>query len=375
MSVTTLYYDADSNELPDAINATQWKHVVTVEKALNAFSSISIMAVPAGDLHKKTSASESTFSVRLPNEVQASSTPFNGTMVITCTDSFNKQYESMPIKFNDWNGGIEKAMQAIPFLVDNVEIVSDGRYHYRQNGISFYAIFRGLDYNPPLCTIAPGGDWPLTGGEDMAANSTVVREYGESIFYPAIPLEMLRSDAQAPQLLITVDGMEALCLDLNCDFAYIDSSAEITANTIDENNLDEVIITGTSLPNDDTDVIWFGPTRCTETSNDGSTITCTLDDTRISGEWIVDILTVHGLTPTTVTTNITVPISVTSIEPNVDVNYLGGTVMTIVGDSFGYDPSVVSVTYEDGTSCDILTVSMTKITCKNRRFTAGATQT
>ena len=126
------------------------------------------------------------------------------------------------------------------------------------------------------------------------------------------------------------------------------------------------------MPNDDTDVIWFGLTRCTETSNDGSTITCTLDDTRVSGNWLVDILTVHGLTPTTVTTNINVPVSVSSITPNVDVNYLGGNVMTITGDSFGYDKHAIKVSYADGTSCDILSVTMTQITCENRRFTSGA---
>jgi hypothetical protein len=166
-----------------------------VNKALDGFSSISIMAQPAADTDKGTAPSASTFTVKLPSEVQASSAPFNGTFVITCTDKFNKQYESTPMKFDSWNGGIEKAMQAIPFLVDKVEIQSDNRYSYRQNGISFYAIFRGLDYDPPLCHISPGGDWPLTGNDDMQSNSTVMRTYGESIFYPAIPLEMLKTDA------------------------------------------------------------------------------------------------------------------------------------------------------------------------------------
>lgn len=375
VSVSTLYYDADANEVPDASTAVQWRHVITVNKAIYGFSSISIMAQPAADTNKGTAASASAFTVKLPSAVQASSAPFNGTFVITCTDKFNKQYESTPMKFDTWNGGIEKNLQSIPFLVDKVEIQSDNRYAYRQNGISFYAIFRGLDYDPPLCQISPGGDWPLTGNDDMRANSTVMRAYGESIFYPAIPLEMLKTDAQAPQVLVTVDGMEALCLNLNCDFAYIESPAEISATTVDEFNVDEIIITGTSLPNDDTDVIWFGPTRCTETSNDGTTITCSLDDTRVSGNWLVDILTVHGLTPTTVTTNINVPVSVSNISPSVDVNYLGGTIMTIDGDNFGYDPSVISVTYADGTSCDILSVSMIQITCVNRRFTSAAAAT
>jgi hypothetical protein len=47
-------------------------------------------------------------------------------------------------------------------------------------------------------------------------------------------------------------------------------------------------------------------------------------------------------------------------------------VMTINGDSFGYDKHSIKVSYADGTSCDILSVTMTKITCENRRFTSGA---
>lgn len=198
VSVTTLFFDADANEVADASTAVQWKHVITCNKALAGYSSPSIMAQPRADLVKKTAATKAGIAIKLPSEVQSSSTPFNGTMVITCTDNFNKEYESYPMKFDASTVGIEKAMQSIPFLVDKVSIVHDGRFAYRANGISFSAIFNGLDYNPPLCHIAPGGDWPLTGGDDMQSNSTVLRDFGQSIFYPAIPMEMLRTDAQAP---------------------------------------------------------------------------------------------------------------------------------------------------------------------------------
>jgi hypothetical protein len=44
-----------------------------------------------------------------------------------------------------------------------------------------------------------------------------------------VPLEMLHSDAQTPQILVTIDGMSALCLDMNCDYAYTASSALISS--------------------------------------------------------------------------------------------------------------------------------------------------
>jgi hypothetical protein len=46
--------------------------------------------------------------------------------------------------------------------------------------------------------------------------------------------------------------------------------------------------------------------------------------------------------------------------------------MTVVGDNFGYDPEVVSVTYADGTSCVVYFVDMTEIMCLNNRFSADA---
>lgn len=76
--------------------------------------------------------------------------------------------------------------------------------------------------------------------------------------------------------------------------------------------------------------------------------------------------------PNAIETVITVPASVSSIEPSADINYLGGDTMTITGDNFGYDPSGITITYDDGTICDVLTAQMTVITCENRRFTRGA---
>lgn len=257
-----------------------------------------------------------------------------------------------------------------------MEVLADGRFSYPENGVSWILHFTGLDYEVPACEIGPSqGEYPLTGNTDMDANVTVLRAYAESLWFPAVPLEMLHSDAQTPQILITVDGMAALCLDLNCDFAYTESASLISTQTLDEFETDQIILYGTSLPDADDDVIWFGPTRCSEVSYDASQITCALDDTRVTGEWIADILTVYGLTPNEIATSITIPVSADAVSPSVDVNYLGGDEMIITGDSFGYDIDVISVTYSDGTICDVTSVDMTILSCYNRRFTSGASQT
>ena len=39
--------------------------------------------------------------------------------------------------------------------------------------------------------------------------------------FEPVGLEFLYSDAQSPQVLVDVDGLPALCVNLNCDYAYV----------------------------------------------------------------------------------------------------------------------------------------------------------
>ena len=43
--------------------------------------------------------------------------------------------------------------------------------------------------------------------------------------FEPIHIEFLSSDAQSPQVLVTVDGMVALCASLNCDYEYVATEA------------------------------------------------------------------------------------------------------------------------------------------------------
>jgi hypothetical protein len=47
--------------------------------------------------------------------------------------------------------------------------------------------------------------------------------------FEPVHLEFLTSDAQSPQVLVIVDGIVALCADLNCDYEYVTSDAEVTS--------------------------------------------------------------------------------------------------------------------------------------------------
>jgi hypothetical protein len=77
----------------------------------------------------------------------------------------------------------------------------------------------------------------------MYTNNTVLRTYGESLFFDTVPLDMLKADAQTPQILVYVDGMEALCLDLNCDYAYTVPNMTITGQDLNQTGSDNNTLT------------------------------------------------------------------------------------------------------------------------------------
>jgi hypothetical protein len=51
------------------------------------------------------------------------------------------------------------------------------------------------------------------------------------------------------------------------------------------------------------------------------------------------------LIPNEIYDDIVVPVSVSAISPATDINFMGGSEMTITGDNFGYDASAITVTY------------------------------
>lgn len=104
-------------------------------------------------------------------------------------------------------------------------------------------------------------------------------------------------------------------------------------------------LTGVELPDASSDIIRFGPTRCTPVTHSNETITCQLADTRVSGSWKTFIRTQYGLIPNEIADAIVVPVSVSAISPATDINFMGGSEMTITGDNFGYDASAITVTY------------------------------
>ena len=46
--------------------------------------------------------------------------------------------------------------------------------------------------------------------------------------FEPIPLEFIHADAQKPQVLVTVNGIDGVCPEFNCDYVYFEPTGVIT---------------------------------------------------------------------------------------------------------------------------------------------------
>jgi hypothetical protein len=97
------------------------------------------------------------------------------------------------------------------------------KFSYRQNGLNIYLTFDGLHSDPPLCSILSDTVTPMAigNGGTLAYHSEWVRHYGSGLMFEPVGLEFMRTDALSPQVIVKIDGLEALCTGVNCDYAYV----------------------------------------------------------------------------------------------------------------------------------------------------------
>lgn len=159
-----------------------------------------------------------------------SSAPLSGNFVVSCTDNDGTVHKSLPMNtVTEWDEGIRvNILQNMPFLRGKVKIyetwsgseADSWKFSYRDNGKSLIVIFEGFNENPPLCKLESDPLVPLT-GNNVRFVSSVIRPFGQSLMFEPVGLEFLYTDAQAPQVLVDVDGLPALCVNLNCDYTYV----------------------------------------------------------------------------------------------------------------------------------------------------------
>lgn len=88
-----------------------------------------------------------------------------------------------------------------------------------------------------------------------------------------------------------------------------------------------------------------------------------------AGEWHVDVRDAEGIAQVNDgVAKISIPLTVASVTPNKDINFNGGSILTITGNGFPTQTKQASVQLDDQTVCKVLTASATQITCKLSKF-------
>lgn len=199
--------------------------------------------------------------------------------------------------------------------------------------------------------IISGVEDPLVGADTLVSNNTVMVNASTSIFYEAIPFEMLRTYETDPQVLVTVGDYPAVCKNLTCDFHYIEPEGEVTSFTYTAGTR-QLDLAGTNLPANSSMIryVEFAHSLCTITDATNASVTCTLDHEPVCGDHVPQLVAKQGLvlnSADVVAETITCTIS--SVVPTTQLNLLGGDNLTISGTQLPWklEKSTVDLKFDD----------------------------
>jgi hypothetical protein len=137
-----------------------------------------------------------------------------------------------------------------------------------------------VEVDMPQCFLTSGNITSLT-GSNIAFKNETLQNYGDTLMFEPVPMEMLYTSVTRPQILVEVDGVPAACVNLNCDYLYTSSSAIVTGMSLSGNNL---TVTGSNLPTKFMDVR-LGEVGCGVTSGTKTSVTCTLTKKPAAGTY------------------------------------------------------------------------------------------
>lgn len=179
----------------------------------------------------------------------------------------------------------------IPHLQFKTYVRDTGKYTYRDNGISLQVVFTDIHGDVPQCEIRTGTNTPIEATGDVDFSSTTLREYGDNLMFEPIPLEFIHADAQKPQVLVTVNGIDGVCPEFNCDYAYFEPTGVITGQSL-TNGVD-LVITGTNLPTENV-AVRFANSECNSITASETEISCSLTMMPAAGSWSVRVYDING---------------------------------------------------------------------------------
>lgn len=326
------------------------------------------------NLIKKTTA---TVTVELPTDVQLSDTPLGGRFRFTCPGPKGNDLASNPYTTEDIK--LDESNYWVAYMIHKnctgfqykLQVWRARTFQYNNNGIAFYVRFVGSNGAHPPMRIVSGVDSPLTGSNLTAVTYNAVNA-STSIFYDAIPFEMLRTYETDPQVIVHVGDYPAVCKNLSCHYNYIVPLGEVTNFTFTESSK-ELKLFGTAFPNDTSEIryVEFAHTTCGVTGLNETSLNCTLVSEPVCGDHVPSLVTNQGLVLNNANMSAaTINCTIASVHPTTKLNLLGGDNLTFTGAKFPHDltTSTVEITFDDGTNCVPQISSTSELVCLTEPF-------
>lgn len=190
----------------------QTTYTVTVLKQIKGQSFQVAFIAPKGDLESQ---------VAIDSPYRVSSEPLQGSYVITCRNSEQVEFKTREIGYQESAEMVNLYLQLdVPFLQLKVLVRDSLAYKYIENGISLAIVFLGFQKDQPSCEISSGTQDPITGSEPLVFRSDTLQRHGKNLLFEPVPLEMLFTDEQEPQVRVKVNGMDALCVTFDCSYTF-----------------------------------------------------------------------------------------------------------------------------------------------------------
>ena len=288
------------------------------------------------------------------------------------------------IAVGDWIRGTERDLN-IALNTLNSQLVLQG--YSTGDEIDYYFI---LPYTmvlptPDLFTIDVS---QLLGGQletsasssDFVLTPTVLKQPGDTVYFPVIPSDFLRNYEEVSQLTVDIDGVRAVCRG-NCSFVYMTPPTYPSISSVTETSGQLTIVGGVFQPGATSVVVGFA--NCAITSITDSQIVCTVPlgptgSIAVAGTYAPTVyIQDQGIVASTSTTTVSIPIVITGVAPS-SGSTQGGTEITITGTGFlnSLSNTAVSQSVVIGTApCTVTLTSVTSITCITSAMTTTSTLT
>jgi hypothetical protein len=246
--VTLKLLNVGGTEETDTLLIVKREYTIQLDKMISGDYGITSATITAVVVD-----TEATIVCTTPEEnLKTSDAPIGGRYTISCLDATMRAEafvsgEIDPIADTSI-ASLHNKLGSVPMLGDNMWLYeSSSSDVYHQNAYSLVIDFHDYDKEPPLCTIQSGTTTVATGGPGLAFESEVLAEYGKTLWWETVPLEMLRTARAMPQIEVSVNGIKALCTESNCDYKYIAPVGKIDTIVFSDSD-NKLTVSGESLP-------------------------------------------------------------------------------------------------------------------------------